>query len=258
MSVCTPTAIASEAHPDRAISSQRTIVDRKSLPAPPYRSSYSTPRKPSAPMRGQIDLGISPACSQASMCGSTSFWTKERTAWRNISCCSSKTFTGLVPRAPVVDLLRAFLNRPGGHHLDSASELHDVTDGRLERRPRVLGRAARPELDHHRQRILMSFASNDDLVAHDTGNACRHLVDLTRVDEHAAYLRDLVGAPSPSQHARGRAPARAALVGEHGEIAGAEPDHRVGPVVDGRHELPDLADGKRLTAPGIAHLYDRL
>src|SRR5262245_18399667 len=188
-------------------------------------------------MRGQIALWISPACSHASMCGSTSFWTKERTAWRNISCCSSKTLRGLVPRAPVVDPLLALLDRPGGHHLDTASELHDVTDGRLERRPRVLGRGVRPDLDHHRPRILMSFAPNDDLVPHDTGHARRHLIGLTRVDEHAAYLRNLVGAPTPSQHARGRASARAPLVGEHGEISGAEPDHRVGPVVDGRHDL---------------------
>ena len=58
MSVCTPTAIASEAQRARAISSQSTAVVRTSAPAPPYFSSYSTPRKPSAPIRGQIDLGI--------------------------------------------------------------------------------------------------------------------------------------------------------------------------------------------------------
>jgi len=49
MSVCTPTAMAREAQRARAISSQSTAVVRTSAPAPPYFSSYSTPRKPSSP-----------------------------------------------------------------------------------------------------------------------------------------------------------------------------------------------------------------
>ena len=96
MSVCTPTAMASDAQRERPISSQRTAVVRKSAPPPPYFSSYSTPMKPSPPMRGQMDLGISPACSHSSMCGATSRSTKARTACLNISCCSVKIFTGSI------------------------------------------------------------------------------------------------------------------------------------------------------------------
>src|SRR5262245_14856041 len=45
-------------------------------------------------MRGQSVLGIWPACSHSSMWGDTSRSTKPRTVCRNISCCSSKIFTG--------------------------------------------------------------------------------------------------------------------------------------------------------------------
>ena len=58
MSVWTPTAMASEPQRERPSSSQSTAVVRKSAPAPPYFSSYSTPRKPNSPMRGQMDFGI--------------------------------------------------------------------------------------------------------------------------------------------------------------------------------------------------------
>jgi len=66
MSVCTPTAMAREPERERTISSQRTMVVWMSAPPPPYFSSYSTPRKPSSPMRGQIDFGICPASSHSS------------------------------------------------------------------------------------------------------------------------------------------------------------------------------------------------
>src|SRR5712691_9780511 len=148
MSVCTPTAMARAAQRERAISSQSTAVVRKSAPAPPYFSSYSTPRKPSSPMRGQMDLGICPACSHSSMCGSTSRWTKLRTACLNISCCSLKIFTqpphpalspcggegGVsVPLPLIIDLLGILRNRPRQHDLDLAPQLHHVADGRGER-----------------------------------------------------------------------------------------------------------------------------
>src|SRR5438552_5537232 len=93
MSQWTPTAIAKEPERERAHSSCRTAVIMTSAPAPPYRSSYSRPRKPSSPMRRKIAFGMRPAVSHASNCGITSFSTKDRTVARNMSCCSSKTFT---------------------------------------------------------------------------------------------------------------------------------------------------------------------
>jgi hypothetical protein len=85
--------MASDPERERAISSHSTMVVGKSAPAPPYFSSYSTPRKPSSPRRGQIDFGICPACSHSSICGSTSFSTNERTVCLNMSCCSLKILT---------------------------------------------------------------------------------------------------------------------------------------------------------------------
>jgi len=85
MSVWTPTAIANEPERDRAHSSCRTAVVNRSAPAPPYFSSYSTPRKPSSPMRGQMVFGMRPAASHASTCGITSRSTKARTVARNMS-----------------------------------------------------------------------------------------------------------------------------------------------------------------------------
>src|SRR5215813_8148262 len=55
MSQWTPTAIANEPERERAHSSWSTIVVRRSAPPPPYFSSYSRPRNPSSPRRGQID-----------------------------------------------------------------------------------------------------------------------------------------------------------------------------------------------------------
>src|SRR2546426_2015044 len=97
MSQWTPTAIAKEPERERAHSSCRTAVIMTSAPTPPYRSSYSRPRKPSSPMRRKIAFGMRPAVSHASTCGITSFSTKDRTVARNIWCCSSKTFTSLYP-----------------------------------------------------------------------------------------------------------------------------------------------------------------
>ena len=94
MSVWTPTAIAKEPERERAHSSWSTAVVRRSAPPPPYFSSYSTPRRPSAPMRGQMDFGMRPAASHSSTWGITSFSTKLRSVWRNISCCSLKIFMG--------------------------------------------------------------------------------------------------------------------------------------------------------------------
>src|SRR5690242_3962144 len=129
MSVCTPTAMASEAQRARAISSQSTAVVSTSAPAPPYFSSYSTPRKPSAPMRGQIDLGICPASSHASTWGSTSFWTKARTACRNISWCSSKIFTSSYPTS-LDDLVRPREHRLWNHQAEDTGRPH--VDDQLE------------------------------------------------------------------------------------------------------------------------------
>src|SRR5258708_26142046 len=102
MAVLTPRAIANERERERAPSSWRTAVVRRSAPPPPYFSSYSTPSRPSAPMRGQMDFGIRPAASHASMWGATSRSTKLRTVWRNIACCSLKIFTAGSARRSVV------------------------------------------------------------------------------------------------------------------------------------------------------------
>src|SRR5919201_6691246 len=100
MSQWTPTAIANEPERERAHSSCRTAVIITSAPAPPYFSSYSSPRKPSAPMRRNTAFGIRPAASHSSTCGMTSFSTKARTVARNIWCCSLKTFTRGPPSGP--------------------------------------------------------------------------------------------------------------------------------------------------------------
>src|SRR6185436_18863898 len=128
MSQCTPTAIANEPERERAHSSCRIAVVSRSAPAPPYFSSYSTPSRPSSPMRVQIHRGIRPACSHSSTCGAISFSTKLRTVARNISCCSLKIFTVSVPLALVGDLLRVLRDGAGGHHVDAAAQLHHVAD----------------------------------------------------------------------------------------------------------------------------------
>src|SRR5919106_4196478 len=128
MSQCTPTAMANEPERERAHSSCSTAEVSRSAPAPPYFSSYSTPRSPSSPMRGQIQRGIRPACSHSSTCGMISFSTKARTVPRNISCCSLKIFMGSVPRALVADLLGILRNGADGDHVHAAAELHHVAD----------------------------------------------------------------------------------------------------------------------------------
>ncbi len=92
MSVCTPTAMAKEPERERAHSSCSTAEVMKSAAAPPYFSSYSTPKNPSSPIRRKMARGMRPATSHSSTRGMTSFSTNPRTAPRNISCCSLKTF----------------------------------------------------------------------------------------------------------------------------------------------------------------------
>src|SRR6266545_2518020 len=179
MSVCTPTAMANDPHRALAHSSWSTAEVRKSAPAPPYFSSYSTPRNPSSPMRRQRDFGMRPAASHSSTCGATSRSTKLRTVARNISCCASKMLTrGSHPFPVVEDLLRAVGDRPGGDDLDTAAELHDVADRGLERGRRRGGVGAGCQLGAERERVLVSLASDHDLAARDPGRARGHLVGL--------------------------------------------------------------------------------
>src|SRR5262245_33227642 len=88
MSVCTSTLKATPPERHRAISSPSTTLERKSPPAPPYSTGNSRPRKPSSPRRCQNTLGICPAASHSSTCGTTSFSTKARTLFRSIPCSS--------------------------------------------------------------------------------------------------------------------------------------------------------------------------
>src|SRR5688572_827268 len=198
MSFWTPTAMASEPERERAISSQRTAVVRKSAPAPPYFSSYSTPRKPSTPMRGQMDFGICPACSHSSMWGATSLSTKVRTDWRNISCCSSKIFT-LPPFAPL-RLDRLAVHRPlraaregigEDHHLRPL-EPRDLRDHVIAHGLRGVG-AGVLHL-HHRLDRLAPPGVRDSVHA-DPGHA-GHLhddgLDLGGVDVLASGLDQLL------------------------------------------------------------------
>ena len=108
MSQWTLTAIANEPERERAHSSCSTALIMMSAPAPPYLSSYSSPRKPSSPMRRKIVFGMRPAASHASTCGMTSFSTNDRTLARNIWCCSLNTFT----RTPLVGGPAAVTARP--------------------------------------------------------------------------------------------------------------------------------------------------
>src|SRR5215207_1874902 len=146
MSQWTPTAMAKEPERDRAHSSWRIALVRRSAPAPPYFSSYSTPRSPNSPMRVQIHRGMRPACSHSSPCGAISFSTKARTVARNISCCSLKIFTRLIPLALVVDLLGALCDRADRHDVHAAAELHDLADRAFERLRDTGGVGARREL----------------------------------------------------------------------------------------------------------------
>src|SRR5712691_10822448 len=201
MSQCTPTAMAKEPERERAHSSWRIAVVRRSAPAPPYFSSYSTPRNPSSPMRAQIPRGIRPACSHSSTCGMISFSTKDRTVARNMSCCSLKIFTRLVPRPLIRDLLRILGNRATGDDVHAAAQLHHLADRALERLGRSGRISARRQLHAQRERVFVTLAPDDDLEALYAVRARRHFVGLARVDEHAAHLRHLVGAAAPAQHA---------------------------------------------------------
>src|SRR6266508_1146690 len=256
MSVCTPTAMAREAHPERAISSQSTAVVRKSAPPPPYFSSYSTPRKPSSPMRGQMDLGICPACSHSSIYGSTSRWTKLRTACLNIWCCSLKIFTQpphpalspcggegglLVPFALVVDLFGILRDGPRGDDLDLAPQLHHVAQSRGERGRCGACLLARRQLHAQREHIVVAIARHHGLRARGAAALGHGLVHLARVDEHAPHLGHLVDAPSPAEHARRRPSAGTWARVHHREVAGAEAQPRVALVAHRGHDLAQLA-----------------
>src|SRR5881296_3114525 len=181
MSQWTPTAIANEPERERAHSSCSTIVVRRSAPLPPYFSSYSRPRKPSSPSRGQIDRGMRPAASHSSTCGMISRSMNCRTVARNISCCSEKIFTS-VPLAFVGDLLGAVRNGPRRGDLHAAPQFHHVTDGRLELRSDRLGLRVGGQLHAEGQRVLMALASDDDLVPGDPRRARDDFVGLARVD----------------------------------------------------------------------------
>src|SRR5215469_14009608 len=88
MSVCTRTENATPPDRHRAISSPRTMLERKSPPAPPYSAGNSRPRRPSAPSRRQKAFGTRPASSHPSISGTTSLSTKARIVLRSSSCSS--------------------------------------------------------------------------------------------------------------------------------------------------------------------------
>src|SRR5437867_5405297 len=186
MSVWTPTAIANEPDRDRAHSSCRTAVVNRSAPAPPYFSSYSTPRKPSSPMRGQIAFGMRPAASHASTCGITSRSTKARTVARNISWCSPKTVTrpgSLVAPASLHGVtVHAALGRPrqglGEHHAARALEASDLRDDEVA--DLLSGIAVGGPSFHDRL---------DGFAPLDVGNAVHaHAADAVHLDDHRLHL----------------------------------------------------------------------
>src|SRR5262249_34121745 len=101
--------------------------------------------------------------------------------------------------------------------------------------------AVRSKLHAQVERVLVAIATDHRLRPRHAGHPPGHLVDLAGMNEHATNLGDLVSAPAPSQHPGAGATTRTRRLGEDAEVAGAEPDHRVGAVVDGTHDLPDLA-----------------
>src|SRR5262249_44653375 len=167
MSVCTSTLKATPPERQRAISSPSTTLERKSPPAPPYSTGNSRPRKPSSPRRRQNAVGICPAISHSSTCGTTSFSTKARTLVRTMPC----SWVNMSPLAP--------LGRGQGEgssldHLVGARE-HRPGDGKAERFRGL-------EIDHevelrgllHRQ--IGGLGALDDLV-HVAGGATKQLGD---------------------------------------------------------------------------------
>src|SRR6185437_17136016 len=80
--------------------------------------------------------------------------------------------------------------------------------------------------------------------------------DLRGIDEHAAYLGALIGAPHPASNAR-IGPAAGALPGEdRREIAGGEAQQRVGAVEGGDNNLADLAFADRFAGAWSDDLDD--
>src|SRR5262245_43289878 len=175
--------MATEPERERPNSSWSTQLVRKSAPAPPYRSSYSTPRKPRAPMRGQIDLGMRPAVSHSSMWGAISFSTKLRTAARNISCCSLKTSMTLSGRRLV---------RPAGNLIRSERAL-------------PCGRTAPsrvPRSDHSRPDLLAARLAGALETAQPRVDRALRREALVGTGFHDAPLlehRDAVGVPQGGQ-----------------------------------------------------------
>src|SRR6058998_3387475 len=195
MSVWTPTAIANEPDRGRAHSSCRTAVVNRSAPAPPYFSSYSTPRKPSAPMRGQIVFGMRPAASHASTCGMTSRSTNARTVARNISWCSAKTFI----RPPGEDRLPRYSRSGAPPGLDRLA-VHRSVGGagqRVGERHRVRALEAgdlRPhEVAHLLGRVPVGGPHFDDRLDRftplDVGNPeDAHTTDAVHLHDHGLDL----------------------------------------------------------------------
>src|SRR5213595_2115533 len=165
MSVWTSTLKATPPERQRAISSPRTTLERKSPPPPPYSVGNSRPRKPSAPRRRQNVPGIWPASSHARTWGATSFSTKTRMLLRSMACSSEKMpavmrLTPLHLRAlqltelcapdlagnrlrqigDELDLARVFVG--GGHGLDVLLQVDDEGGAR-----RVAGRQDDERLD---------------------------------------------------------------------------------------------------------------
>src|SRR5499426_3154954 len=141
MSVCTSTLKATPPERQRAISSPRTTLDRKSPPAPPYSTGNSSPRKPSSPRRRQNAFGICPTASHSSTRGTTSFSTKARTLFRSIRCSSVNiSILALLGRgASLDDLVGAMQKRGrdreperlGGLEIDNQLELRRLLYGEI-------------------------------------------------------------------------------------------------------------------------------
>src|SRR5437879_4818054 len=163
---------------------------------------------------------------------------------------------GSLPRPLVGDLLGRLGDRPRRDDLHAAAKLHDVANGGLDGRPHRRRLRAGAELGAQDQGVLVSLPPDHGLAAGHAARARRDLVALPGVDEHPTHLRHLVGAAAPAEHARRRPPARARLVGDDRQVAGAEAEHRVREIVDGGHELADLPVGQGRPRLRIAHLDD--
>src|SRR5712691_6774894 len=73
----------------------------------------------------------------------------------------------LGPLALVGDLLGVLRDGTGGDDLHGAAQLHHVADRRLEHARDRLGAGAARQLDPERERVLVAFAPDDDLIPGD-------------------------------------------------------------------------------------------